>query len=172
MEDSWWNAKFCLVASLHEQAHIVHIFSVTCIFSSLRVRGLSILTLTVVLIPCHCGGMFQSMDMTPSIFHSWWALVWLSGWWLTNNADKNALDFIGGHYLWRTLASPWQFICLCHTSVGILVDSTAPNERSNCPPVSWTQFFPFFYDWNGNSSRREGYIFIFIVLGFIFLITK
>lgn len=68
MEDSWWNAQFCLVASLHEQAHIVHIFSVTCIFSSLRVRGLSILTLTVVLIPCHCGGMFQSMDMTPAYF--------------------------------------------------------------------------------------------------------
>lgn len=107
-----------------------------------------------------------------NIFHWWWALEWLSGWLLTNNADKNALDFIGGHYLWRTLASPWQFICLCHTSVGILVDSTATNERSNCPPVSWTQFFPFFYDWNGNSSRRGGYIFIFIVLDFIFLITK
>lgn len=61
-------SQFCLVASLHEQAHIVHIFSVTCIFSSLRVRGLSILTLTVVLIPCHCGGMFQSMDMTLAYF--------------------------------------------------------------------------------------------------------
>lgn len=46
----------------------IFFFAVTFFLSSLGVRGLSILTLTVVLIPCHCGGIFQSMDMTLTCF--------------------------------------------------------------------------------------------------------
>lgn len=114
MDVPWWNAQFCLVASLHDQDHIVHIFFCDLFLFIFRCQGPLYINTHSGIDSLSLWWYIQEYGHDTSKFHWWSALGWLSGWLLVNNDVKNTLDFIDGHYLKN----------ISFSMVGILMEST------------------------------------------------